>query len=142
VEPDRAARGGEAALTLRVLPRPRPVAATTRGERGHEVPVRYRERLPDGARAPRGLPLVEVLAAAGPDRLSAGAEDGAPVAREYWQCLTDRGELVLLFRELAPGPAAGPGAHGPAAPLPAAGGPAPAAADGAGDAWFLHGWWD
>ena len=106
-------------MNLRVLPRPRPLAVTTRAERGHAVPVRYRERLAEGVRAPRGIPLVEVLTAVGPDRVSAGGEQGAPVSREYWQCLTERGDLVLLYRDLAAAQAQDPD-----------------------DAWFLHGWWD
>lgn len=114
-------------MNLRVLPRPRPLTVTTRPERGHAVPVRYRERLAEGARAPRGVPLVEVLTAAGPDRVTTGAEHGAPVSREYWQCLTERGDLVLLYRDLAVVPhdigGDGPGRD-------------------AGGAWFLHGWWD
>jgi hypothetical protein len=73
---------------------------TERRGRGHRTPVRYRERVPAGGRAPRGgHPLVEVLIAAGPDRVVAGHADGAPVARDYWQCLTDQGTLVLLYRE-------------------------------------------
>jgi hypothetical protein len=99
---------------------------TERRGRGHPAPARYRERVPDGGRTPRGgLPLVEVLVAAGPDRVVAGHADGAPAARDYWQCLTDRGALVLLYREAGPGP----GALGaPTAPAPGA--------------WYLHGWWD
>ncbi len=117
--PDPTPDPAQEPMNLRVLPRPRPLAVTTRAERGHAVPVRYRERLPDGVRAPRGMPLVEVLTAVGPDRVSTGGEQGAPVSREYWQCLTERGELVLLYRDLA-------------------------TVDG-GDpesGWFLHGWWD
>ncbi len=110
-----AAPAGEP-LHLRVLPRARPLAVTARAERGHVVPVRYRERLGEGERAPRGVPLVEVLTAAGPDRVTAGAEHGETTAREYWQCLTERGDLVLLYRD--------------------------AAAAEEGGAWFLHGWWD
>jgi hypothetical protein len=61
---------------------------------------------------------VEVLVAAGPDRVVAGHADGRPVARDYWQCFTDQGALVLLYREAA-------------------------VADPAGAAaWYLHGWWD
>ncbi|GJG88277.1 hypothetical protein tb265_34580 [Gemmatimonadetes bacterium T265] len=113
-----APEAAQESMNLRVLPRPRPLAVTTRPERGHPVPVRYRERLAEGARAPHGIPLVEVLTAAGPDRVTAGAEHGVPASREYWQCLTGRGDLVLLYRDLS------------------------AAEGGAADAWFLHGWWD
>lgn len=101
-----------AALALRLLPEPRRVVVTTTRRRGDAMPVRYRERLADGARAPRGLPLVEIRAAAGPDRVRAGDEEGVPVSREYWTCLTDEA-LVLLFRSGA-----------------------------AEEDWFLQGWWD
>ncbi len=114
--PGDASTGVQEPMNLRVLPRPRPLAVTTRAERGHLVPVRYRERLAEGVRAPRGIPLVEVVTAVGPDRVTAGAETGAPLSREYWQCLTGGGELVLLYRDL--------GAPADDAP------------------WFLHGWWD
>jgi hypothetical protein len=109
-------------LALRLLPEPRRVAVTTRRRRGYAVPVRYRERLRDGARARHGMPLLDVLTAAGPDRVAVGHESGAPIAREYWQCLTGDGQLVLLFRNAA----AGGGDDG----------------RDVGDAWYLHGWWD
>jgi hypothetical protein len=133
----RAARAG--ALRLRLLAEPRPLAVTERQARGHRVPARYRERTPDHAPAPTpdpasdgtapapparrlaarpvGRPLVEVLTAAGPDRVVAGHADGAPVVRDYWHCLTDQGALVLLYR-------AAPDAGAPEG------------------RWFLHGWWD
>ena len=101
-----------ATLALRLLPAPRPVVVTTARRRGDAMPVRYRERLADGARAPRGLPLVEIHAAAGPDRVRAGDEDGVPVSREYWTCLTDEA-LVLLFRN-----------------------------GRTEEEWYLQGWWD
>jgi hypothetical protein len=44
---------------------------------------------------------------------------GAPVARDYWHCLTDQGALVLLYRDRGE-----PGAGGD------------------DDGWRLHGWWD
>jgi hypothetical protein len=69
-----------------------------------------------------GRPLVEVLTAAGPDRVVAGHADGAPVVRDYWHCLTDQGALVLLYRA-----------------APDAGAPDAGAPEGR---WFLHGWWD
>jgi hypothetical protein len=141
---DLPADGWADALRLRLFPEPRPVAVTTRRLRGHQVPARYRERLAAGARAPRGgQPLVEVLTAAGPDRVVAEHAGGPPLARDYWQCLTDGGALVLLYREApapdpAPDPAPGPmpNAVPNAAPAPP---PARAAAEGG---WFLHGWWD
>jgi hypothetical protein len=53
-----------------------------------------------------------VLTAAGPDRISGGAEAGEPYERDYFHCLTDAGLLVLLYRDLLAG------------------------------GWYLHGWWD
>jgi hypothetical protein len=106
-----------ATLALRLLPEPRRVVVTTRGRRGHAMPIRYRERLADGARAPRGLPLVEIRAAAGPDRVSAGDEEGVRVEREYWTCLTDEA-LVLLFRDEGEDRVTEE------------------------EGWFLQGWWD
>jgi hypothetical protein len=43
--------------------------------------------------------VVEVLVAAGPDRVDGGSWEGAPHAREYFHCITADGRLVLLFRE-------------------------------------------
>jgi hypothetical protein len=115
------------ALALRLLPEPRRVIVTTKRRRGQAMPVRYRERLTGGARARRGLPLVEIIAAAGPDRVSVGTTEATPVSRAYWTCLTDEA-LVLLFRDES-------SEKKPVADAPAAG----AEAD---DEWFLHGWWD
>ncbi|MFL5561559.1 MAG: hypothetical protein ACJ79K_08800 [Gemmatimonadaceae bacterium] len=115
------------ALALRLLPEPRRVVVTTKRRRGQPMPVRYRERLTGGARARRGLPLVEIIAAAGPDRVSVGSGEELPVSRAYWTCLTEEA-LVLLFRD-----------EGSEKTSSVEGG-APVA-DGDDD-WFLHGWWD
>jgi hypothetical protein len=114
-------------LAFRTLPAPRRVVATTRLRQGARAPVTYRERtdeltedVPNGepnATRPRrtvGQPLVGIVAAAGPDRVVTGHETGEGVVREYWQCATDEGRLVLLYRE----------------------------GDAAADAWYLQGWWD
>lgn len=93
-------------LAFRLLPAPRLVVATTRERRGVRVPLTYCER---GEKPP-----IAIVSAAGPDRIVTGHETGEGVAREYWQCATDEGRIVLLYRE--------PG-------------------DGE-DAWFLQGWWD
>ena len=115
------------ALALRLLPEPRRVIVTTRRRRGQAMPVRYRERLMGSTRARHGLPLVEILAAAGPDRVSIGATEETPVSRAYWTCLTEHA-LVLLFRdETLPG-----------TPLAIT----KAGLAEADDEWFLHGWWD
>jgi hypothetical protein len=92
------------------------VATTVR--RGLRVPVRYDDGDPPGpGPAERGA---ELVTAAGPDVVAGGGEVGEPYAREYFQCLTSAGALVLLFRDLRGDP-----------PLGARGG-----------AWYLHGWWD
>ena len=116
------------ALALRLLPEPRRVIVTTKRRRGQAMPVRYRERLTGSARARRGLPLVEIIAAAGPDRVSVAATEATPVSRAYWTCLTDEA-LVLLFRDES-------SEKKPVADAPVMGG---AEVD---DEWFLHGWWD
>ena len=81
----------------------------------------YRERLAEGERAPAGRPLVEIVTALGPDCLAVGQEGGAPVSREYWQCLTNDARLVLLYHDSAVPDDTVDGEHG---------------------AWFLQGWWD
>jgi hypothetical protein len=115
------------ALALRLLPEPRRVVVTTKRRRGQPMPVRYRERLTGNARARRGLPLVEIIAAAGPDRVSVGSGEEQPVSRAYWTCLTEEA-LVLLFRD--------EGSEKQSSIE------APAAGAEADDEWFLHGWWD
>ncbi|HEX2780373.1 MAG TPA: hypothetical protein VHM30_12795 [Gemmatimonadaceae bacterium] len=132
-------------LSLRLLPSPRRVIVTTRERRGHAMPVRYRERLAPNARARRGLPLVEVIAAAGPDRVSAGLEEGTPVSREYWTCLTEEA-LVLLFRDLpngeeeqkddAPDPAPDVDARGKEETQAETRDPDQL------ELWYVQGWWD
>ncbi len=90
-------------LTLQLLPEPQPVDVVTEPRRDHDVPVRYRES---------AKPEVDVLVAAGPDRVTGGTWEATPYAREYFHCVTADGRLVLLFR------------------------------GGAADRWYLHGWWD
>jgi hypothetical protein len=124
---ERAAAYETTALALRLLPEPRRVIVTTKRRRGQPMPVRYRERLTGGARARRGLPLVEIIAAAGPDRVSVGSGEELPVSRAYWTCLTDEA-LVLLFRDEGREERSSIEGTVPAA-------------DGDDD-WFLHGWWD
>jgi hypothetical protein len=105
-------------LSLQLLPSARQIAVATTERRDQHVPVSYREReeaaAAQGAKRPR-TPRVreaEVLTALGPDRISGGAEVGAPYARDYYQCVTADGLLVLLFRDVL------------------------------ADRWYLHGWWD
>jgi hypothetical protein len=90
-------------LTLQLLPEPRPVRAVTVSRRDHVVPVCYHER-PLGASGvktrgePHGGTAVDVLIAVGPDRIDGGLWEAAPYAREYFQCVTRDGRLVLLFQ--------------------------------------------
>lgn len=130
----RSGRAGRAAvrpshdtvtLALRLLTTPRRVAVVARARRDHLVPIRYREQRDGWKRAGHGAPLIDVVIAAGPDRIVTGHEIGAPVAREYWQCLTDDGRLVLLFRDAS-------------ATTDAA---SPPSADET-ETWYLQGWWD
>ncbi len=121
-------------LALRLLAAPRRVIVTTRRRRGFAVPVRYRERLSDGVRARNGMPLMDVLTAAGPDNMSVGQESGAAVVREYWQCLNGDGQLVLLFRDATP-------TTTPTA-TPTAAVVAGNTTDSKESMWYLHGWWD
>jgi hypothetical protein len=94
------------ALSLQLVPAPRPIAVKTTPRRDHHAPIAYRER-------GRGQsPDVELLTAVGPDRISGGAEIGEPYARDYFQCVTAEGMLVLLYH------------------------------DAIAEQWYLHGWWD
>jgi hypothetical protein len=97
---------GHPSLVLQLVPVPRPVAVKTLPRRDHHAPAAYRER-------GRGQsPEVALLTAAGPDRISGGAEIGEPYARDYFQCVTTDGLLVLLYH------------------------------DAIAEQWYLHGWWD
>jgi hypothetical protein len=99
-------RSAPSALSLQLVPAPRPIAVKTTPRRDHHAPTAYRER-------GRGRsPDVELLTAAGPDRISGGAEIGEPYARDYFQCVTAEGMLVLLYH------------------------------DAIAEQWYLHGWWD
>jgi hypothetical protein len=95
---------------------PQPVAVTTAVRRGLRVPLRYRRLGAGGAAAA----ATEVVTALGPDVASGGRELGDPFAREYFQCVTGEGVLVLLFRDLRADPPRG----------------------AQGGTWYLHGWWD
>ena len=133
-------------LALRLLASPRRVIVTTRRRRGFAVPVRYRERLSDGVRARNGMPLMDVLTAAGPDNMSVGQESGAAVVREYWQCLNGDGQLVLLFRDATPPATPTTAATTAATPTattrPIAAVVAGNTTDSKESLWYLHGWWD
>jgi Nucleotidyltransferase/DNA polymerase involved in DNA repair len=97
---------GHPTLSLQLVPAPRAVAVKTTPRRDHHAPTAYRER-------GRGQsPDVELLTAVGPDRISGGAEIGEPYARNYFQCVTAEGMLVLLYHDVI------------------------------AEQWYLHGWWD
>ncbi len=117
-------------LTLQLLPEPQRVRVTTIPRRDHEIPVRYHEPI-SGGRG-RGRPArrairddaIDVLVAAGPDRIEGGAWEDAPYAREYFHCVTADGRLVLLFRTAGDGERSG------------------GARIDRGSEWYLQGWWD
>jgi hypothetical protein len=75
------------ALSLQLLPQPRPVLVDTVKRRDHHVPVRYR----DGQ-------WRELVNCAGPARVSGGQGDRS-YAREYFRAVTTDGLLVWLFRD-------------------------------------------
>jgi hypothetical protein len=90
LEGPAASTAARPSLTLQLLPEPRPVVVITVPRRDHDVPVRYHE--------PPATLEVNVLVAAGPDRVTGGSWEAAPYAREYFHCITADGRLVLLFR--------------------------------------------
>ena len=79
---------GAPTLALQLLPRPKVVGVRTRPRRDHQLPVAYRE----------GRHWVEIVDAAGPDRVS-GGHDGEAFAREYFRCATAGGKLLWLYRD-------------------------------------------
>lgn len=74
-------------LTLQLLPEPRQVAVKTRRRRDHDLPVEFRDKQ-----------WMQIISAAGPDRVS-GGQWSAPYAREYFRCVTDDGMMVWLYRD-------------------------------------------
>lgn len=91
-------------LSLHLLAEPQPIEVETeqpaRAGPAHDAPLRYRD----------SSGWNKVLTASGPDRISGGQWEET-YAREYFRCITEKGELVWLFHD------------------PRRGG------------WFLHGWW-
>jgi protein ImuB len=83
------ADGAAAALTLQLLPVPRPVRVETVRRRDHDLPVRYHDRR-----------WHAVATAAGPERVSGGRWEEA-YAREYYRVVTDAGTLLWLYRDVA-----------------------------------------
>lgn len=79
---------GRVGLSLQLLPSPRRIAVEASPRRDHIVPVRYR-----GQRE-----WLELIAAAGPDRISGGAWE-EPYAREYFRCVDAEGGLLWIFRD-------------------------------------------
>jgi hypothetical protein len=74
-------------LMLQLLPEPRRVAVKTRHRRDHELPVEFRDKQ-----------WMQIISAAGPDRVS-GGRWSEPYAREYFRCVTDDGMMVWLYRD-------------------------------------------
>jgi protein ImuB len=74
-------------LTLQLLPEPRRVAVTTKRRRDHQMPMQFRDKQ-----------WMEIISAAGPDRVS-GGQWAEPYAREYFRCVTDDGMMVWLYRD-------------------------------------------
>jgi protein ImuB len=74
-------------LTLQVFPEPRRVAVTTKRRRDHQMPVQYRDK-----------EWMQIISAAGPDRVS-GGQWTEPYAREYFRCVTEDGMMVWLYRD-------------------------------------------
>ena len=74
-------------LTLQLLPEPRRIAVKTRRRRDHELPIQYRDR-----------EWMEIISAAGPDRVS-GGRWSEPYAREYFRCVTDDGMMLWIYRD-------------------------------------------
>jgi hypothetical protein len=81
-------RPESACLALQLLPRPRALGVRTEPRRDHQLPTAYRE----------GRRWVEIVEAAGPDRVS-GGHDGEAFAREYFRCATAEGKLLWLYRD-------------------------------------------
>jgi len=131
------------------------VVVTTCTRRNQSVPLSYREPSGNDARKREGGLPVRIVTAAGPDRVLTGHETGTPVTREYWQCLTDHGRLVLLFRDGSRGVARDDVALAASCDVPVDGGDGgehvsvvavcpsdPRDTNRADDVWYLHGWWD
>ena len=78
-------------LTLQLLPEPRRIAVTTKRRRDHQMPVQYRDKQ-----------WMQIISAAGPDRVS-GGQWSEPYAREYFRCVTDDGMMVWLYRDAREG---------------------------------------
>src|SRR5256714_395258 len=74
-------------LTLQLLPEPRRIAGPPRRRRVHAMPVQYRDKQ-----------WMQIVSAAGPDRVS-GGQWSEPYAREYFRCVTDDGMMVWLYRD-------------------------------------------
>jgi hypothetical protein len=67
---------------------PRPVRVITTSRRDHDVPTRYLD----------GDVAIDVLTAVGPDFVDGGSWESTPYTRDYFQCVTSDGRLVLLCR--------------------------------------------
>jgi hypothetical protein len=74
-------------LTLQLFPEPRRVVVRTRRRRDHDLPVEFRDKQ-----------WMQIISAAGPDRVS-GGQWTEPYAREYFRCVTDDGMMIWLYRD-------------------------------------------
>lgn len=74
-------------LTLQLLPEPKRVAVKTKRRRDHSLPIEYRDK-----------EWMQIISAAGPDRVSGGRWND-PYAREYFRCVTDDGKMLWLYRD-------------------------------------------
>jgi protein ImuB len=86
--PKRESSSRSPSLTVQLFSSPRKVRVMTTVRRDHDVPVRYHD----------GEVAVDLLVAMGPDRVGGGSWEGTPYTRDYFQCVTASGRLVLLFR--------------------------------------------
>lgn len=107
------AEGLGAEIVLQLLPEPLRVEVETEPRRDHAAPVRLmvprgrlrsgRTRIESGAPAADALPVesnvwLELLGAAGPQRLSGGQWEGG-YAREYFRCITSEGVPLQVYRD-------------------------------------------
>jgi len=76
--------------------------------------------------------------------MSVGQESGAPVVREYWQCLNGDGQLVLLFRNAAQtvNDAADEAVNATTSDTGSNDTISTARGRRTESIWYLHGWWD
>mgnify|MGYP002276863681 CR=1 FL=1 len=87
-----------AAIVLQLLPEPRRVQVQTEPRRDHVAPTHVLLERPHTAVPVEAGEWLELLAAAGPQRLSGGHWEGG-YAREYFRCITANGTPLWIFRD-------------------------------------------